>query len=108
MSYAITGGAGKADTEAARLYYDGERGKLGIELLEEYDKSDRSQRKVSKENSGISVNAAALFRYYGYEIGKKRSAPIQFEQGMIVVDVNDVPRRGLSGESLGSDERWMD
>lgn len=101
LSNAIARRAGNGDSKSARLYYDEENERLGIELLGEYEKGDKSQRKVSKENSGISVNAAALFKYFGYELGEKKSAPIEIDQNMVIIDVSKMPKSETGEEMKG-------
>lgn len=102
LSYAITKRAGIGKPESARLYFDEDSDRIGIEMLDSGDSNDKSQRKVSKEKSGVAVNAAALFRYYGFELGKKRSAPVELDGNLIVIDVSEMPRKDLG--STGEEE----
>jgi hypothetical protein len=85
LSDAIVNRANVSDPQAAKLYYDKTTDRLGIELLAKYDASDKAQRKISKERSGISVNANPILRYFGFPLGEKKSAPIEVEEKMIVI-----------------------
>lgn len=79
---------------AAKLYFDEEHCHLGIELLNAYDKADSTQKEMSVEKSGRSVNILALLRYYGLVSGRKLSArlslPAKFDDGMLVLDLSQL------------------
>lgn len=76
----------------AKLYFDEENKKLGIEFTTSYDHSDKSQRKVTKEARGCVISILPLLRFYGIGKPKERHSLIVIRQnGMLVVDLTDVP-----------------
>ena len=79
------------DPQGAALYTDKENGKIAIELLSQYDSSDRSIRKVTEENSGYALNILPLLQYLGIgKLKEKFCAVLAYEEGKIVLNVNDL------------------
>ena len=88
--------------EAARLHFDVEGKKLGIELVAKLVKGDRSARKMSVEGSGRSISVQPVLRFYGLnQPAKKLDLNVAQENGMLVVDLASLTpgRRGRKPKS---------
>lgn len=93
LSRGILRRAGIEDATHAQLMYDEEADRLGIKLYTSIDApKEQSTREMSVERSGASVNILPLIRFYNLPDPKKlgkRVLPVQFEEGLVVIDMKD-------------------
>ena len=103
LSKSIQKQAGSEHPTHVQLSFDEDSDKVGIRFLTDFvdDTDSPSIREVSTEKSGISANLLPLLRFYRFsKPTKKHVFPVEFEDGMVVVDLSELRPKSIELEEL--------